>query len=364
MPRARTSVLCTKEERGGDGSLECKNGPGMSDEKPDPARPEEEAPAVAVALAEPAGAPESILVVDDDSIISRLLEIELQAAGYEVRLASAGEEALSMAQERLPDLVLLDVMMPGMDGIEVARRLRADPRTLPVSIVMLTATGLSATRLEGMSAGADDYIVKPFDTPELLARVKGALRRAKEMRSQSPITGLPGYVRIEEEIERRITGELEFAVLYADLDNFKAFNERYGFERGDDVLRHTGQLLKCVSVELAGVVSFIGHVGGDDFVLVTTPELATKLADAIIERFDASAPGRYEAEDRERGCIEVANRRGDMQRFGIMSISIGVATTEHRRFTHYAEVVTVAAEMKEFTKRTPGSVWAMDRRTN
>jgi len=307
---------------------------------------------------------QSILVVDDDPIIARLLEIELLSAGYEVGLASSGEQALEVAQGKRPDLILLDVLMPGMDGFEVARRLRADPRTLPVSIIMLTATGLSANRLEGLNAGADDYIVKPFDTPELLARVKGVLRRAREVRSQSPLTGLPGYVRIEEEIERRIAAKADFAVLYADLDNFKAYNEFYGFDKGDEVLRHTALMLKDIATDSAGADSFIGHVGGDDFVLVTTTDLAPSVADRIIENFDSKAPSFYLEEDRARGFIEVENRRGDMQRYPILSISIGIASSERREFTHYAEVVAVAAEMKEFTKRTPGSVWAADRRTN
>jgi diguanylate cyclase (GGDEF)-like protein len=307
---------------------------------------------------------ESILVVDDDPIIARLLQIELEASGYEVKLAKTGEEAIATAQENRPDLVLLDVLMPGMDGFEVARRLRSDPRTLPVSIIMLTATGLSANRLEGLNAGADDYIVKPFDTPELMARVKGVLRRAREMRSQSPLTGLPGYVRIEEEIERRIADEQDFAVLYADLDGFKAFNDHYGFDKGDDVLRHTGRMVKETPLEIAGDDTFIGHVGGDDFVIVTDPNVAMSVADAIIEAFDAVAPSFYSEDDRAKGFIEVENRRGDTQRYPIISISIGIASTERRRFTHYAEVVTVAAEMKEFTKRTPGSVWAVDRRTS
>ncbi|MEX0832461.1 MAG: response regulator [Actinomycetota bacterium] len=307
---------------------------------------------------------DSLLVVDDDPIITRLLEVELLSAGYEVRTASAGEEALNLVQERRPDLILLDVVMPGMDGFEVASRLRADPRTVSVSIVMLTTTGLSAGRLEGLSAGADDYIVKPFDTPEMLARVRGVLRRAKEMRARSPLTGLPGYVRIEEEIEKTIEANLPFAVLYADLDHFKQFNEYYGFDRGDTVLRTTGRLIKEVATDLVGEKTFVGHVGGDDFVVVTTTELSGALADGIIARFDAEAPNFYEKEDRERGFVEVENRRGDLQRYPILSISIGVASTTKRKFTHYAEVVAVAAEMKEFTKRTPGSVWAADRRTS
>src|SRR6201981_2030281 len=141
---------------------------------------------------------ESVLVVDGDAFIARLLEIELKAAGYEVRVASDGLQALELAQARSPDLVLADVMMPNMDGFELTRRLRQDPRTAAVSIIMLTARGLSADKLEGFAIGADTYIHKPFDTPELLARIRGVLRRSRDMRSQSPLTGLPGNVRIEE----------------------------------------------------------------------------------------------------------------------------------------------------------------------
>jgi diguanylate cyclase (GGDEF)-like protein len=306
---------------------------------------------------------ESLLVADDDPFIARLLEIELRAAGYDVRVASDGNQALELAQERSPDLVLADVMMPNMDGFELTRRLRQDPRTATVSIIMLTARGLSADKLEGFAIGADDYIVKPFDTPELLARIRGVLRRAKEMRAQSPLTGLPGNVRIEEEIEQLVENGREFALLYADLDHFKAYNDHYGFMRGDQVIQATSSLLEEVSREVTGAEAFVGHVGGDDFVLIVSPDKATDVAEAIAARFDAEAPALYDPEDRERGYVEVANRRGELQRFPLLSISIGIATTQLRAYAHYAEAVAIATEMKTFTKSTAGSSWALDRRT-
>lgn len=305
---------------------------------------------------------ESLLVADDDPFIARLLEIELRAAGYDVRVASDGNQALELAQERSPDLVLADVMMPNMDGFELTRRLRQDPRTSTVSIIMLTARGLSADKLEGFAIGADDYIVKPFDTPELLARIRGVLRRAKEMRAQSPLTGLPGNVRIEEEIDQLVESGREFALLYADLDHFKAYNDHYGFMRGDQVIQATSSLLEDVSREVTGGDAFVGHVGGDDFVLILSPDKATDVAEGIVARFDAEVPALYDPEDRERGYVEVANRRGELQRFPLLSVSIGIATTEHRAFAHYAEAVAIATEMKTFTKSTAGSSWALDRR--
>ncbi len=310
------------------------------------------------------GAGERVLVVDDDPFIARLLEIELRAAGYDVRLASDGVEALDAITDWLPDLVLADVMMPNMDGFELTRRLRQDSRTATVSIIMLTARGLSADKLEGFSAGVDDYIVKPFDTPELLARIRGVLRRSKEMRAQSPLTGLPGNVRIESEIEARINAGETFAILYADLDHFKSFNDHYGFMRGDQVIQWTARTLQDVALELGGPSTFVGHVGGDDFVVVCDAALAEAMAERIIERFDAQAADQYDDVDRARGYIEVTNRRGEIQRFPFVSISIGIASTARRSFSHYAEVVAVATEMKSFTKGTPGSSWAVDRRTS
>jgi diguanylate cyclase (GGDEF)-like protein len=306
---------------------------------------------------------ERILVVDDDPFIARLLEIELNAAGYEVRLASDGREALDRVEDSLPDLVLADAMMPNMDGFELTRRLRQDSRTATVSIIMLTARGLSADKLEGFAVGVDDYIVKPFDTPELLARIRGVLRRAKEMRAQSPLTGLPGNVRIESEIEGRVKAGDMFAILYVDLDHFKSFNDHYGFMRGDQVIQWTARILQDVSLELGGSSTFVGHVGGDDFVVVCPADLAQRVAETVVARFDGGAADQYDEADRAVGYIEVTNRRGQIQRFPFVSISIGIATTEHRSFSHYAEAVAIATEMKSFTKGTSGSSWAVDRRS-
>ncbi|MGZ4125322.1 MAG: GGDEF domain-containing response regulator [Actinomycetota bacterium] len=306
---------------------------------------------------------ERVLVVDDDPFIARLLEIELRAVGYDVRLASDGREALETIGEWLPDLVLADVMMPNMDGFELTRRLRQDSRTATVSVIMLTARGLSADKLEGFSVGADDYIVKPFDTPELLARIRGVLRRAKEMRAVSPLTGLPGNVRIESEIEGRVKTADTFAILYVDLDHFKSFNDHYGFMRGDQVIQWTARLLQDIALELGGASTFVGHVGGDDFVVVCQAELAERMADEIIARFDARAADQYDDADRTLGFIEITNRRGEIQKFPFLSVSVGIASTARRSFSHYAEAVAIATEMKSYTKSTSGSSWAMDRRT-
>jgi diguanylate cyclase (GGDEF)-like protein len=305
---------------------------------------------------------ERILVVDDDPDVARFVEVNLRSAGYEVDLASDGEEALRKAVELAPDLILLDVMMPRVDGFEVARRLRRDPRTSSCTIIMLTAKALASDKVVGLSAGADDYIIKPFDPVELLARVKGALRRAREMRALSPLTGLPGNVRVQEEIGRRIAEGTPFALLHADLDHFKPFNDHYGWVRGDRAIQTLARIIVDVVQEVAGSQGFVGHVGGDDFVVIVPPEHAEPLAGELCRRFDEAVPLLYDTVDRERGGIEVPDRQGHPRWFPFLSVSVGVATTAHRTFHHYGEAVAVATEMKQVAKRTPGSSYAVDRR--
>jgi PleD family two-component response regulator len=305
---------------------------------------------------------ESVLVVDDDPDVARFVEVNLRSAGYAVTVASNGEDGLAKAVELRPDLVLLDVMMPKLDGFEVAQRLRRDPRPSSSSIIMLTAKALSSDKVLGLSSGADDYIIKPFDPVELLARVKGTLRRAREMRALSPLTGLPGNIRVQEEIRRRVAEDQPFALLYADLDHFKAYNDNYGFVRGDRAIQALARLVTESIHELAGAEGFVGHVGGDDFVILVEPDICEMVAKTLCDRFDDLAPTLYDPEDAARGCIEVRDRQGNPQSFPLLTISVGVATTTSRRFAHYGEAVAVATEMKQFAKRSPGSSFAVDRR--
>jgi diguanylate cyclase (GGDEF)-like protein len=307
--------------------------------------------------------PETILVVDDDPDIARFVEVNLRSAGYDVAVAGDGEEALEKAGAVRPDLVLLDVMMPRIDGFEVAQRLRKNPQTANTSIIMLTAKALSADKVTGLQSGADDYIIKPFDPIELLARVKGTLRRAKEMRNLSPLTGLPGNIRIQEEIERQVREGRPFAVLYCDLDNFKAYNDRQGFVRGDRLIQAVSRIVQEAVADLDGSDGFVGHVGGDDFVAVVRPEVAEEAAKRICRRFDEVRADYYDPEDLERGYVRLEDRRGVLQDIPLVAISVGIATTAKRAFAHYGEAVAVATEMKQFAKRQAGSSYAVDRRT-
>jgi PleD family two-component response regulator len=305
---------------------------------------------------------QSVLIVDDDPDIQAFLKSLLVSAGYRVAVASDGREGLERALEVRPDLILADVMMPNMDGFAFAEQIRKDPRTSSTSIIMVTAKGQLSDKVLGLVSGADDYIIKPFDPVELLARISGTMRRAREMRAASPLTGLPGNLRIQEEIEQRVQGGKPFALLYADLDHFKAYNDRYGFQRGDQAIQLLATVATRLARELAGPEAFVGHVGGDDFVMVVDPDVAEGLASELCRTFDLEVPSLYDADDVARGQIELRDRRGRLAHFPLLSVSIGVAGNGHHAFSHHSEAVALATEMKHLAKREPGSSFAVDRR--
>ena len=303
-----------------------------------------------------------VLVADDDEDIVRFVEVNLRLEGFDVHTVSDGEAALAAAFDLLPDLVLLDVMMPKMDGFEVCQRLRSDSRTRHASVIMLTAKSLSADKVVGLTAGADDYMIKPFDPIELVARVKSALRRSREMRGLNPLTQLPGNVEVQEQVARRVAENTPFALLYIDLDDFKSFNDHYGFLRGDEVIKLLSRCVNQVFEHTTKEGVFFGHIGGDDFVMLAPPEEAESMAKELIRIWDQAIPTLYDPEDAERGYIEIADRRGEQHRYGLTSVSVGIATNLHRPISSHWEASEIAAEMKQVAKREAGSYFAVDRR--
>src|SRR5436305_10199350 len=306
----------------------------------------------------------TVLVVDVEVDIARFIEVNLRLEGFDVLVAHVGEEALEVIARRMPDLALLDVMMPKLDGVELCRRLRSEPLTASLPVIMLTAKSLSVDKVVGLTAGADDYIIKPFDTLELVARVRSTLRRNAEMRAVSPLTGLPGNQRINEEIAARAAGGPPIAVCHVDLDNFKTFNDCYGWIRGDDVISLLATSLKAAGAELSGPAPFIGHVGGDDFVVICGPDQVEQLANRVLQLFDDGVLGLHDPEDVANGYLAIVDRQGNERRFPLTSVSIGVAMTGRRSYRDHREIVAVATEMKAVAKGIPGSAVAIDRRTD
>jgi diguanylate cyclase (GGDEF)-like protein len=304
----------------------------------------------------------SILVVDDDRNLRKIIATNLELAGYDVELAANGEEALATLDRFSPDLVILDVMMPAMDGYEVARRIRNHPINARVPIIMLTAKSEVEDKLSGFDAGADDYMTKPFGPQELLARVKAKIRRVEVDSSLSPLTRLPGNLAIEAELRRRLATGERFAVLYEDLDNFKAFNDVYGFAHGDEAIQLLASITLDVVRRRGSQRDFLGHIGGDDFLIVTEPDHAEDIARAIIEDFDREIRKLYNAQDLRQGYIETRDRRGTLNRFPIMTISIAIVSNAQREFVDYAQIGEASAELKRYAKSIAGSVYVKDKR--
>jgi diguanylate cyclase (GGDEF)-like protein len=303
-----------------------------------------------------------VLVVDDDPDLVRFVEVNLRFEGYETASAADGEAALKSAVELRPDLVLLEVGLPVIDGYEVVRRLRADVVTQQISIIMLTGKSLSADKVVGLTAGADDYIIKPFDPLELMARVKSTLHRAEELGAANPLTKLPGNARIQSELKERVTSGAQFALLYIDLDNFKAFNDHSGFLRGDEAIKMLADCVLASASSFGGETPFVGHIGGDDFVAVIDAFCAESFAQDVVSCWDRQVTELYESQDVERGYIEVMDRRRQKRHFPLSRVSIGIASNLHRNLTSHWEAAEIATEMKQFAKRQEGSSYAFDRR--
>jgi diguanylate cyclase (GGDEF)-like protein len=303
-----------------------------------------------------------ILLVDDDPDILDILEIALSEENYEILKAKDGKEAIQIIQSKPLDLVLLDYSIPKMNGRQVCLEVKRDILLRHLPIIMVTGKGEVSDKIGGIDAGADDYIVKPFEPKELLARIRMILRRTERDLEANPLTRLPGNVSILNELSQRIEGKALFAVCYIDLDKFKAYNDKYGFEKGDEVIRETARILIQTRQEFGRPDDFIGHIGGDDFVLVTTPKVADYICKKIIYDFEKKVPSFYNETDGKNGYIVALDRQGKEQNIPLLSVSIGVVTNESRNIEHVAQIGEIGAELKEAAKRLERSNYVKDQR--
>ncbi len=305
-----------------------------------------------------------VLVVDDDRTLQTLLRLELTGEGFEVITASDGPEALQLAIEAAPDVVVLDVVMPGLTGMEVLERLRATSQTATTPVILLTGRPLEATERLALQRGADHYMTKPFEIETLVARIHAAVSRTGSARDVSPLTGLPGNSSIERELEVRLQAEKPFALIHADIDNFKALNDHYGFKRGDEVIRFCSRALLRAAVDSGAADCFVGHVGGDDFVVLLGPSDIEDFCKTALTLYDDGILDFYDPDDAIVGGIDVEDRTGTMRHFPISTLSMGIATNAHRSLEGPGHASAIAAEMKHFAKRQTGSNFQVDRRVD
>ena len=302
-----------------------------------------------------------ILTVDDDPDILDVLDLTLSEF-YSVAQANNGEEGLKMVHQTIPDLIVCDYMMPVMNGREFCKALKKDILLQHIPVIMLTGKGEVHDRIGGIEAGVDDYMVKPFAPDELLARIKMILRRTSRSLDASPLTHLPGNTSIMEELQQNIDSQNGFAVGYADLDKFKIYNDKYGFEKGDVVIKETARsLIRCIR-EKTGNNAFIGHIGGDDFVFILDDSIIDEICQDIIDDFDKKTPNFYSEEDNSRGYIEGLDRQGNKQQLGLLSISIGIVSSTTQEITHVVQIGELGAELKKAAKKEDGSSFVREQR--
>ncbi len=304
---------------------------------------------------------ERILIVDDDPDIRDVLNLTL-FEHYSIAAASNGEEGLEMVKTKNPDLIILDFNMPKMDGPEFCRQLRRDILLRHLPVIMLTGRSETKDMVTGIESGADDYLVKPFEPDTLLARIRMILKRTSRSLDANPLTHLPGNSSIMEEFQARIDAGKPFAVGYVDLDKFKIYNDKYGFEHGDEFIRSLARILIDATLKFCGKDAFVGHIGGDDFVFICDDDKADAVSQDIIDAFDKLSPDFYNEEDRKAGFITGVDRQGNAVKANLVSVSIGIVNNIHQKITHVAQIGELGAELKKFAKSVGKSNFQRDQR--
>ncbi len=305
-----------------------------------------------------------ILLVDRNSAGTQEIERLLKADGgnFIVYTAESPLHAIDTIYDEPPDLVVIDNSLEAEGAGDLCRRIKSDTvfGHLPI-ILLLDATGRS-TEIKWENTPADDYLRKPLDPKEIRSRISLAFARATRVGDANPLTRLPGNHSIMKEIQVKIDSGLPFAVAYVDLDHFKSYNDKYGFMRGDEILKITARLITNAIRKLDSPKAFVGHVGGDDFVFIVSPDQLDVTCTEVIRNFDLIIGNFYDEDDRIRGYIDSTNRKGEVERFPIISLSIAVVTNEYRPITHIGEVSAVAAEVKKRVKSMEGSKYLKDLR--
>jgi diguanylate cyclase (GGDEF)-like protein len=303
----------------------------------------------------------NILVVEDEQSIAKLLKETLEIEGYRATIVQNGEDAVQFALHEMPHLIILNVLLApvkglsDLNGYDVIMRLRSHPKSMHIPIIALSALGQPADKIHAYERDVDGFITKPFDSEELLSRVHRQLRRVQQS-CLSPLTGLPGGLQVVRAINYKLDSVEPWSILYLDLDNFKAFNDVYGFLTGNQMILLAGHICQRAVYEYGNTDDFVGHIGGDDFVVVTTPDCARPLCNYISARYKKESASLYHTEDLRRGSISGVDRKGRPYQFPLVSLSIGVVNNQTNRPCSIQEVSYLAAEAKRNAKQSTSNI--------
>jgi len=292
-----------------------------------------------------------LLIVEDDFDISNMLKIYFTGLGYDADVAPRGGEALEKTRHVMPHLIVLDIMLPDINGYDVCRALRTNTRTSHIPVIFLTQRDERSDKLQGLELGADDYITKPFDIDELKLRVQNAIARSERESLTDPQSGLPAGRLIEDQL-RRMIRQKDWAFMDVRVNYFEPFKDVYGFIAANDVLRFTGMVLGEVVDEFGSQEDFIGHAGGDNFVIITKEASASAIRSRLKTRFDSEIATHYNFMDRQQGFILAPDETGAMEQTPLMSLAVGMVSPSTDVFSDIREITELAAESRRHDAST------------
>lgn len=304
---------------------------------------------------------QEIYIIDDDDS-SILVFRELFKDDKEYKFISVKSEQIDVALRNIPAIIIINEDAIEVDVIELCKKIRNDDDNSITPVIVVSSDGDKQHRIDILKQSIEYYIKKPVNEKYLYYTVKNLNRLMNINRRISPLTGLPGNVQIHAELKKRLSNKEDFCVLYLDLDNFKAYNDVYGFLKGDQIIKFTADVITSSVHDAYQEGTFVGHIGGDDFVAIVPGTNCEKLCQTIISQFDSRVLTFFTPEDVKKGYIEVPNRKGIIEQFPLTSISIGVVVANTNRFYNILEIGEVGAQVKHAAKSVVGSSYAIDKR--
>ncbi len=302
-----------------------------------------------------------VLIAEDNIALLNLMAEAMSSEGFDVIKATDGEEAIQKIYQHFPDIVILDYFMPKKNAIDIIKKLKSQPLYSNIPIMILTANKDRQLKLKSLNLDIEDFLVKPADMEEIIIKAKSIIKKNKSILDTNPLTKLPGNPSLQEKIEKCILSGKMFSVLYCDINNFKPYNDKYGFEAGDVVIKNTANLLVEIATQ-QDRNSFVGHIGGDDFIIIADYENTVPIAERIVKNFDSTSPSFYNEEDRNAGFIISKNRKGTTEEFPLVSLSIGVVHNKNIKLHSFAQVSKIGSELKHHAKKFNKSAYVIDRR--
>ncbi|MFH1888714.1 MAG: diguanylate cyclase [Candidatus Omnitrophota bacterium] len=302
-----------------------------------------------------------VLAVPDPKLREILLYL-LKAWEYQVLVLEEGQDVIELLKKENPSLIIIDAAIEGKNGLRICREIKNDFLTSYIPTIVLIDKRQLRRDLLSIEQGVDDYLIKPPDPIDLEIRIVLALRSAAHHFNANALTRLPGNKLIQRELIERIDSGDHFSFHYMDIDNFKTYNDKYGYLRGDEVILETSRIISRNAKSIGNKQDFVGHIGGDDFVLITTPDKAEPIAKDVIREFDAMAPGRYSEEDRKSGFIRSSDRSGKVMDMPLMSLSVAIVNNPLGQTLNLFELMDTTAELKKYLKGLPGSNFMVNRR--